>query len=204
MRKVKKVFREGLPRITEPIFAQSGYRDTGFYGTGIYAYRDLEATDQKSKDVYELETPELILLSACLPDLREIADQLYSYLDKDSEMELFSEEHDKLRQALSNIEKMNGDIDFTETDLRDAIRKAKACVKKHGDMECALPINHLIRMRGFHGIYPLDCRNKMVKEKDQWVRKYVINEDNAVNSNAYGIVIFKQDKDQIKSVKRIN
>lgn len=203
-RKVKKVYREGLPRITEPIFAQEGYRDTGFYGTGIYAYRDLEATDQQNEDVYELDVPNLTLLSACLSDLRIVGDKLCSYLEKDTKIKLDSKKHDNLCDALTKIEDMNNDIDFSEDDLRKAIQQSKTCLKTKESTKCSLPINHLFRMKGFHGVYPFNCRHKMIKEGDQWVRKYVVDENSAANSNAYGIVIFKQNRNQIKKISRVN
>jgi hypothetical protein len=66
------------------------------------------------------------------------------------------EKESKIRSTFYDLERLSqfNDIEFSDGDIVNAVKKTINCVKEKSDVFCSLPINHLLIDKGFDGVEP--------------------------------------------------
>ena len=190
------LFRVGKPKVTETTSNFTCGRSTGGLGTGVYAYKDLDAALNDYSYKHN-EQPIFELKSICKNPLEPIfEDDTYGLNDAGTAM--ICGEVDKAVSKLSFVNGINLALskkygckpmfdkeckDILKDKIIASIQKTNDCIKKHEKDEpyrsskhCSQPINHLLNDLGFDCVLPTD------KAKG--------------NSNTFGSVILKETVDK--------
>lgn len=204
----KSLFRVGIPRVTETTSRFGCSRGTGGLGTGIYAYRDLEAAKKNSMVVSDKQPIFKIDVSEMCKNPLKIKEDLFGSdlttrsLNK-AGISMRCEDIDKATEKLTWIpgimkalsEKTSCGDDYgskCEQELKNlvklSIKKERDCSKYKGKEtwgaeSCSQAMNHLLENLGFDCVLPTDRAGG--------------------NSNYLGSVILKETIDKKLGIKTI-
>ena len=190
------LFRVGKPKVTETTNRFTCSRSTGGLGTGIYAYKDLDAA-RSDYSYKHNEQPIYKLENICKNPLEPIFEES-TYNLNDAGTAMICDEVDKAVLELSFVNGINSAVskkyncepmfdekcrNVLKDKIIEAIQKTENCIEKHekdepyfGGKHCSQPINHLLGDLGFDCVLPTDKAGG--------------------NSNTFGSVILKETIDK--------
>jgi len=190
------LFRVGKPKVTETVNRFTCGRNTGGLGTGVYAYKDLDAAlndysyKHNEQPIYELK-------NVCKNPLEPVfKENTYDLNDAGTAMRCNEVDDALLKLSFVNginkifSKKYNCKPMFDKecrnilkNKIIKSIQKTEECNKKYtkddpyfGGKHCSQPINHLLNDLGFDCVLPTDKAGG--------------------NSNTYGSVILKETVDK--------
>ena len=176
------VFRRGYPRVTETLQRHYTSRDTGYMGTGVYAYGSKAAAvgkekspvfgrvfwveEPKDKTVYEVDVtgikflfPMDVIPKGFISSGYSVIKYMSGYMNAAAVAGVLGEEKwmgKPLERFIVFAEASAEDFGIGKVDVRVSIAKSVAEGKKEGLSGASQPINHLLIKNGYGGIDPGD------------------------------------------------